>query len=135
MISYVRRNLSVYNLLTNKLFVSSPDQPGWMWTHFDRSVNMSTYLVAYILSDFKSLETTYLSMDNVTKTIRVWARPEYIDKANYALNITPKLLSFYEDVFGVPYALEKLDLIAIPDFSSGAMENWGLVTFRFVLRS
>lgn len=91
---------------------------------------MSTYLVAYILSDFKSLETTYLSMDNVTKLIRVWTRPEYIDKAKYALNITPKLLSYYEEVFGVPYALDKLDLIAIPDFSSGAMENWGLITFR-----
>ncbi|KOB79055.1 Aminopeptidase N-8 [Operophtera brumata] len=91
---------------------------------------MSTYLVAYVLSDFQSLETTYLSKDNVNKTIKVWARPEFISKASYALNITPKLLDYYEDVFGVPYALDKLDLIAIPDFASGAMENWGLITFR-----
>ncbi|XP_059049682.1 aminopeptidase N-like [Achroia grisella] len=106
------------------------ERPGWQWTHFDRSVNMSTYLVAYILSDFKSLNTTYLSKDNITKPIRVWTRPELIDKAKYAISITPKLLDYYEDLFGVPYALDKLDLIAIPDFSSGAMENWGLITFR-----
>ncbi|XP_026755315.2 aminopeptidase N-like isoform X1 [Galleria mellonella] len=107
-----------------------PDRPGWQWTHFDRSVNMSTYLVAYVLSDFKSLETSYVSKDNITKPIRVWTRPELIDNAKYAINITPRLLDYYEDLFGVPYALDKLDLIAIPDFSSGAMENWGLITFR-----
>lgn len=91
---------------------------------------MSTYLVAYILSDFENIETTYTGKDNVTKTIKVWARPELISKAKYALSITPKLLAYYEDVFSLPYALDKLDLIAIPDFSSGAMENWGLITFR-----
>ncbi|KAM3958518.1 aminopeptidase N [Aphomia sociella] len=107
-----------------------PEQPGWQWTHFERSIKMSTYLVAYVLSDFKSLETSYVSKDNLTKPIRVWTRPELIEKANYAINITPKLLDYYEDLFGVPYALDKLDLIAIPDFSSGAMENWGLITFR-----
>ncbi|XP_072939414.1 aminopeptidase N-like [Epargyreus clarus] len=109
---------------------SIPDQPDWQWTHFERSVRMSTYLVAYILSDFVNIETTYMSKDNVTKTIKVWARPELISKAKYALSITPKLLAYYEDVFGLPYALDKLDLIAIPDFSSDAMENWGLITFR-----
>uniref|UniRef100_A0A2A4JG16 Aminopeptidase n=1 Tax=Heliothis virescens TaxID=7102 RepID=A0A2A4JG16_HELVI len=107
-----------------------PDQPGWQWTHFDRSVSMSTYLVAYVLSDFKSLETSYTSKDNITIPIKIWTRPELIGKAKYASTITPKLLAYYEEVFGVPYALDKMDLIAIPDFSSGAMENWGLVTFR-----
>lgn len=91
---------------------------------------MSTYLVAYTLTDFKSLETSYISKDNVTKPIRIWTRPELIAKAKYASTITPRLLEYYENVFGLPYALDKLDLIAIPDFSSGAMENWGLITFR-----
>ncbi|KPJ03365.1 Endoplasmic reticulum aminopeptidase 1 [Papilio xuthus] len=106
------------------------EEPGWQWTHFDRSVNMSTYLVAYVISDFHYLETNYISKDNITKPIKIWTRPELIHKAKYALSITPKLLEYYEHVFGLPYALEKLDLIAIPDFSSGAMENWGLITFR-----
>ena len=113
-----------------KQFFSSESEPGWQWTHFDRSVNMSTYLVAYILSDFKNVETSYLSKDNITKPIRIWTRPSLISKAKYALEITPKILAYYEDVFGLPYALDKLDLVAIPDFSSGAMENWGLITFR-----
>ncbi|KAH9643207.1 hypothetical protein HF086_012869 [Spodoptera exigua] len=115
-----------------KIFAQEPvpDQPGWQWTHFDRSVSMSTYLVAYVLSDFKSLETSYTSTNNVTIPIRIWTRPELIGKAKYASVITPKLLEYYEEVFGVPYALDKMDLIAIPDFSSGAMENWGLITFR-----
>lgn len=106
------------------------EEPGWQWTHFDRSVKMSTYLVAYVICDFKYLETNYTSKDNLTKTIRLWTRPEFLHKGKYALSITPKLLEFYEHVFGLPYALDKLDLIAIPDFSSGAMENWGLITFR-----
>lgn len=91
---------------------------------------MSTYLVAYVLSDFVNVETNYTSVGNITKPIRIWTRPSLISKANYALTIVPKLLSFYEEIFGVPYALDKMDLIAIPDFSSGAMENWGLITFR-----
>ncbi|KAL4713264.1 hypothetical protein ACJJTC_018612 [Scirpophaga incertulas] len=119
--------LSNMKASTHEPFLNKPD---WQWTHFERSVNMSTYLVAYVLSDFQSVETSYLSKDNITKTIKIWARPELIGQTKYALNITPKLLSYYEDVFGLPYALDKIDLIAIPDFSSGAMENWGLVTFR-----
>lgn len=92
---------------------------------------MSTYLVAYVLSEFKSLQTTYKSKDNVTKSIKIWAQPNLLHKANYALSITPRLLEFYEELFGVPYNLDKIDLVAIPDFSSGAMENWGLMTFRY----
>ncbi|XP_050343217.1 aminopeptidase N-like isoform X2 [Nymphalis io] len=125
-----RQNISVLSNMRVATQEAIEEEPGWQWTHFDRSVNMSTYLVAYVLSDFKYLETSYLSKDNVTKPIRIWTRPAFLSKANYALTIVPKLLSFYEDVFGLPYALDKLDLIAIPDFSSGAMENWGLITFR-----
>ncbi|KAG6450131.1 hypothetical protein O3G_MSEX006401 [Manduca sexta] len=125
-----RTNLTVLSNMRPAAQEPIKDEPGWQWTHFERSVAMSTYLVAYVLSDFKYLETSYLSKDNLTKPIKIWTRPEFINKAKYALAITPKLLDYYEDVFGLPYALDKLDLIAIPDFSSGAMENWGLITFR-----
>ncbi|XP_041971233.1 aminopeptidase N-like isoform X2 [Aricia agestis] len=124
------QNISV--LSNMKVATQEPvdEDPTWQWTHFERSVNMSTYLVAYVLTDFKYTETSYLSKDNITKPIRIWARPALISNTNYAANITPKLLMFYEDFFGIPYALDKIDLIAIPDFSSGAMENWGLITFK-----
>lgn len=50
----------------------------------------------------------------------------------FALDVAKKALEYHADWFGVPYPLPKCDLIAIPDFASGAMENWGLVTYRGV---
>ena len=48
----------------------------------------------------------------------------------FALNVTTRVLPAFESLFGIPFALPKLDLIAIPDFAAGAMENWGLITYR-----
>lgn len=48
----------------------------------------------------------------------------------YALNVTSSVLPAFESLFGIPFALPKLDLIGIPDFAAGAMENWGLITYR-----
>jgi len=56
--------------------------------------------------------------------------PGYTSQGRDALNVATKTLEYYAQVFGVPYPLPKLDLVAIPDFDAGAMENWGLVTFR-----
>lgn len=53
-----------------------------------------------------------------------------IDSAEYALNITGSILNYYERFFGVEYPLPKMDMIALPDFNAGAMENWGLITYR-----
>lgn len=62
--------------------------------------------------------------------MRVWATPSTIQQTNYALYIARNVLTFYEGYFAIPFPLPKLDLIALPDFSAGAMENWGLITFR-----
>lgn len=104
--------------------------PGWTWTNFKQSIKMSTYLVAYVISEFKSMNTNYSSTDNTLKSIKVWARRELVQNAEYAAKLAPMLFTFYENYFGMPYALPKMDLVAIPDFSAGAMENWGLSTFR-----
>lgn len=88
---------------------------------YEESVPMSTYLVAFVICDFKSL-----SKGNFT----VWARADAIQSASYALDIGVKLLDFLEKFFNVPYPLPKTDMIALPDFSSGAMENFGLITYR-----
>uniref|UniRef100_A0A1I8P6R0 Aminopeptidase N n=1 Tax=Stomoxys calcitrans TaxID=35570 RepID=A0A1I8P6R0_STOCA len=91
------------------------------WDYFEESVPMSTYLVAYSISDFSKLSNGSYS---------VWARHDAIQSASYALSMVPKALKFFEDFFGIPFPLPKIDMIALPDFASGAMENWGLITYR-----
>lgn len=102
------------------------DQQGWMWDHFNTSVPMSTYLVAFLVSDFSSNKVT--TQNGVL--YRTWAREAAMDQANYSLGIGSKVLTFFEDYFNIPYPLPKQDMVAIPDFAAGAMENWGLITYR-----
>uniref|UniRef100_A0AAQ6IIF4 Aminopeptidase n=1 Tax=Anabas testudineus TaxID=64144 RepID=A0AAQ6IIF4_ANATE len=99
---------------------------GLLEDHFDTTVKMSTYLVAYIVSDFLSVSRT--TQHGVK--ISIYAVPEKIDQTAFALDAAVKLLDFYDDYFDIPYPLPKQDLAAIPDFQSGAMENWGLTTYR-----
>lgn len=89
------------------------------------TVNMSTYLVAFIVANFTPVS------NNVADTLlSVFAVPEKKEHTDYALNAASKLLDFYNNFFEIAYPLKKLDLVAIPDFLAGAMENWGLITFR-----
>ncbi|XP_010731980.3 leucyl-cystinyl aminopeptidase isoform X2 [Larimichthys crocea] len=89
------------------------------------SVNMSTYLVAFVVADFTPISK------NVSETlVSVYSVPEKKEHTDYALDTATKLLEFYNNFFEITYPLKKLDLVAIPDFLAGAMENWGLITFR-----
>lgn len=63
----------------------------------------------------------------------VWAREEAIYQTWYAVEAGPEILTWYEEFFDVTFPLPKQDMIALPDFSIGAMENWGLITYRFRL--
>ncbi|XP_023306164.2 aminopeptidase N-like [Lucilia cuprina] len=102
----------------------------FVWSVFEESVPMSTYLVAYTVNDFAYKQSEPNAESNNNIMFRTWARPEAIDQCNYASEVGPKVLKYYEDIFGIPFPLKKVDEIAIPDFSAGAMENWGLVTYR-----
>ncbi|KAM9103768.1 endoplasmic reticulum aminopeptidase 1 isoform 1-T1 [Megaptera novaeangliae] len=117
------RHLAISNM---PLVKSVTVAEGLVEDHFDVTVRMSTYLVAFIVSDFKSVS----KMTKSGVKVSVYAVPDKINQADYALDAAVTLLEFYEDYFSIPYPLSKQDLAAIPDFQSGAMENWGLTTYR-----
>lgn len=71
---------------------------------------MSTYLLAFVISDFKNMTDGRFS---------VWAREEALESARYALEVGPKILSFFENYFNIKYPLPKIDMIALPDFGAG----------------
>lgn len=110
------------NALSNMPISSTTDRPGGLQADaFQTTVRMSTYLLAFVVSDFESRGDS---------KFRVWARPNAISAVEYSLSIGPKILEFYEKYFSEKYPLPKTDMVALPDFNAGAMENWGLVTFR-----
>ena len=91
---------------------------------------MSTYLVAFIVSDFLSEEADSKILGG--RPVRTWAPRHSIEAEEgvYAAKVAANVLSFYEDFFKTPYPLPKMDSIAIPHFQAGAMENWGANTYR-----
>ncbi|KAM9764878.1 aminopeptidase Ey-like [Menidia menidia] len=97
-------------------------------TSFEPTEVMSTYLLAFVVCDFAYIGTN----PGADVLIRIWARRKAIEEGqgNYALEKTGPILAFFEDYYNSSYPLTKSDQIALPDFSAGAMENWGLITYR-----
>jgi aminopeptidase N len=92
---------------------------------FARTPKMSTYLVAFLVGDFKCL-----SGESDGVPIRACATPDKVQLAQFALSGAEFFLHYYDDYFGIKYPMPKLDMIAIPDFEAGAMENFGAITYR-----
>lgn len=95
-------------------------------TSFETTPKMSTYLLAFVFGELEYLEAK--TKDGVA--VRTYATPDNVKHTEFALDVAVKTLDFYNDYFDIPYPLEKCDFIALPDFASGAMENWGCITFR-----
>ncbi|VVC33657.1 ERAP1-like C-terminal domain,Aminopeptidase N-type,Peptidase M1, membrane alanine aminopeptidase, N- [Cinara cedri] len=95
--------------------------------HFANTVPMSTYLICFIVCDFQSIEPVKTDQGF---SIRAFARRGQQQNLKYARFVALNSINYYVEYFGIKYPLPKLDLISIPDFAEGAMENWGLVTFR-----
>ena len=96
-------------------------------TTFETTPIMSSYLLAFVIGELH--EQTAKTKSGTT--VRVWgtvAQPK--DSFNFALDVATRSIEFFEDYFKTPYPLAKADHVALPDFSSGAMENWGLITYR-----
>ncbi|XP_017785900.1 PREDICTED: glutamyl aminopeptidase-like isoform X2 [Nicrophorus vespilloides] len=121
---------SEYIALSNMPEDGDPvDVEDGVMVHFKESVKMSTYLACFIVSDFKSTNDEIMSSHG-NIPFRVFATPAQLEKTNYARVTGKKIMEFYLDYFNIKYPLPKLDMVAIPDFVSGAMEHWGLVTYR-----
>ena len=90
---------------------------------------MSTYLVALVVGEYDYLER---DLESGVK-VRVFTPVGRKEQGEFALDVAARALPYYTEYFQIPYPLPKLDLITVPDFSAGAMENWGLVTYREVL--
>ena len=87
---------------------------------------MSTYLLAFAVGDLRCVEG---HSDSGTQ-MRVWATAGNEERGRFALDVSLRLLDYFDEYFGIPYPLPKLDHLAIPDFAAGAMENWGCITYR-----
>ena len=92
---------------------------------FEKTPVVSTYLIYLGVGEFE-----YLTGKTGKVQIRVITTKGNKSKGKYSLDLGKKLLTSYQKYFGIKYPLPKLDLIAIPDFAAGAMENWGAITFR-----
>uniref|UniRef100_A0AAR2K1T5 Aminopeptidase n=1 Tax=Pygocentrus nattereri TaxID=42514 RepID=A0AAR2K1T5_PYGNA len=95
-------------------------------TSFINSVKMSTYLVCFAVHRFTFEER--ISARGVP--LRIYVQPSQKHTAVYAADTTKIIFDYFEQYFDMNYSIEKLDQIAIPDFGTGAMENWGLITYR-----
>ena len=95
---------------------------------FNTSPLMSTYLVAFIVGHMN-----YIESNSFRVPIRVYATPDQdIEHGRFSLDLAARTLAFYEKAFDSEFPLPKMDMVAVPDFSAGAMENWGLITYRIV---
>lgn len=93
---------------------------------FETTPIMSTYLLAFITGELGYLE----SKTKKGVVVRTYATPDNVAFTQFALETAVKTLEFYEEYFEIDYPLTKCDMIALPDFASGAMENWGAITYR-----
>ncbi|XP_059611792.1 uncharacterized protein LOC132258481 [Phlebotomus argentipes] len=113
-----------YKALSNMPAISKPLVlgPNIVETTFPSTPRMSTYLLAFMVSDFKGNA-------NMAGNFTVYSQPEQIHMTKYALEHGQRSLRKFEEYFEAPYQLAKMDMVAFDDFLMGAMENWGLITY------
>ncbi len=103
-----------------------PAGAGQRLVRFADTIPMSTYLVAFVVGELEATEPVLVG----PTPLRVWCVPGKRHLARFAQAAGAFCLRFFEDYYGIPYPGDKLDLLGIPDFASGAMENLGAITFR-----
>ncbi|KAH6608174.1 aminopeptidase 2 [Trichoderma cornu-damae] len=104
---------------------------GWHVVSFETSPLMSSYLLAWAVGDFEYVEQlTDRRYNGKQIPVRVYTTRGLKEQGRWALEHAPKIIDYFSDIFGIDYPLPKSDLLAVHEFTHGAMENWGLVTYR-----
>lgn len=101
-------------------------RPGFLKEDFEITPRMSTYLVAFIVSNLQLVQRS----EGFSPQINIWSRPEVGRMTNYVHRLTMRILPYLERYFDLKFNMKKIDMVAVPDFGFSAMENWGLITFR-----
>lgn len=114
-------------VLGNMPVIRQKVEHGKLVTTFDTSPRMSSYLLAWVYGELQSKS----AITEGGVEVNIWATPAQPAKSlDFALDIATRTIDFFDEYFGIKYPLPKSDHVALPDFSSGAMENWGLITYR-----
>jgi aminopeptidase N len=122
----IKTRLGLQVLANTELIKQNTTEDGLVENIFAPTPIMSTYLLAWCIGKFETLSSNAIRGTKVNINTPLGKK----SLANFALDTATKVLDYFEDYFGINYPLKKLDLMALPDFASGAMENWGLITFR-----
>ncbi|XP_066994962.2 aminopeptidase N [Anabrus simplex] len=121
------RTENVTSLCNMPLKSSEPmkEAPGWVWDHYESSPLMSSYLAAWMIGSLEGRE----AIDDRGRPLRVWGRPELLDHSQYIFKLAAPLITSLENYLGVNDPLPKTDLLALPNFVTEALENWGIISF------
>jgi puromycin-sensitive aminopeptidase len=115
-----------FTAVSNTTIASETLAGGKKIVRFADSIKMSTYLVAFIVGRIEPTEPVMIGQT----PLRLWAVKGKGHLAKFGQDIAAASLAFFERYYGISYPGDKLDLLAIPDFASGAMENLGAITYR-----
>ncbi|KAI8799726.1 peptidase family M1-domain-containing protein [Cladochytrium replicatum] len=119
--------------LSNMNLVEETIVDGLKVVKYARTPIMSTYLVAFAVAEYEYIEDTAhpkQPADAKPIAVRVYTPPGKKEEGRFALEVSCRVLEYFSEYFDIAYPLPKCDHVAIPDFSAGAMENWGLITYR-----
>ena len=122
---YVLRDCTTLSNMQLKKTISDEQNEKYHTVIFKTTPKMSTYLVAVVIGQFEYVEN--LSQDVL---VRVYTPLGMAEQGRFSLECCLNGIEFFQKFFGVSYPLKKYDCVGVPDFISGAMENWGLATFR-----
>ena len=125
-------SLKIASIQTDTVLSNMPPkfsltQDGRKTVEFEETPRMSTYLLAFVVGDFVAYETESKHGVKITSYAGIH---QPVEDLKHSANFAAEVLDFYDDLFKTPFPLPKLDLVALPDFEAGAMENWGLTTYR-----